>query len=245
MKNEKNIEALKSQLLPLGFALGLERGLRAHICLGPEQFTLHYRCLRQGDGLMVSLPFLKAAGGPDYHCPYYEVRLRRQVDIPPLQLGEVDTADLEARLAAVDWMAPLPARFTEEAPPDPAGGHREEMIERIITDLDRPEASDEGAAVAHLLKTKNWSDTPLEGLIQSAGGQKSRMETAQRFYFFEGERGITLEEAYRYLCHRWRERQWQAQRKGDGTAGGAAHPGGESGTLPPKSRPSKSSKGKG
>lgn len=245
MKNEKNIEALKSQLLPLGFPAGLERGLRAHMCLGQEQFTLYYRCLRQGDVLNVSLPFQKAVEGPDYHCPYYEARLRKQVDIPALQLGDVDTADLEARLSAVDWLDTLPSRFTDETPGDPAGGQRAETIESIVTDLDKLGATEQGAAMAQLLKIKYWSDTPLEGLIQSPGGQKSRMETGQRFYFFEGEKGITLEEAYRFLCHRWRERQWQAQRKGEEAAGGAAHPGEESGTLPPKGRSAKGSKGKG
>jgi hypothetical protein len=52
---------------------------------------------------------------------------------------------------------------------------------------------------------------------------------SQRFYFFEGEEGITLDEAYRFLCHRWREKQWNAQKKGAIPAK-AATPTEESGT---------------
>ena len=36
---------------------------------------------------------------------------------------------------------------------------------------------------------------------------------SQRFYIFEGEAEISLDEAYRFLQNRWLEKQMQAKRK--------------------------------
>jgi len=36
---------------------------------------------------------------------------------------------------------------------------------------------------------------------------------SQRFYFFEAQTGISVDEAYRFLQNRWLEKQMQAKRK--------------------------------
>ena len=42
---------------------------------------------------------------------------------------------------------------------------------------------------------------------------KNKSEVAQRFYFFDGQIGISVDEAYRFLQNRWLEKQMQAKRK--------------------------------
>ena len=42
---------------------------------------------------------------------------------------------------------------------------------------------------------------------------KIKSEVSQRFYFFEGQAGISVDEAYRFLQNRWLEKQMQAKRK--------------------------------
>lgn len=248
MLSEKNIEELKSRLLALGFPERLEAGLRAHICFGQDSFTLHYRSLREGDVLNVSLQFQKVAEGPGYSCLFYDACLRRQVEITPALIGEVDTADLEARMKQVDWESALPSRFTDDNCENTSAPswERKAAIEGILTDLGRLGETPEGLALAHRLKMKFWVDSPLEGLIPNLAAQKSTLEISQRFYFFEGEAGITLDEAYRFLCHRWREKQWNAQKRGAAPADTATPVGangkGAGGKLLPKKRPGKGSK---
>lgn len=251
MSNEKNIEELKTRLLALGFPAELEAGLRAHICFGQEAFTLQYRGLREGDVLHVSLQFQKVEGGADYSCLYYDACLRKHVEIPPTLFGEVDTSELEARMKGVDWLSALPSLFTDETARSHSSpfGEKEEAVEGIVSDLAKLCETPEGEALAHRLKVKFWMDTPLEGFIPNGALQKSSMEVGQRFYFFEGEAGITLDEAYRFLSHRWREKQWHPRKKrtqasgaatqGEGSGRGASH------KLGPGKRSGKESKRKG
>ena len=42
---------------------------------------------------------------------------------------------------------------------------------------------------------------------------KNKSEVSQRFYFFESQTGISVDEAYRFLQNRWLEKQMQAKRK--------------------------------
>lgn len=42
---------------------------------------------------------------------------------------------------------------------------------------------------------------------------KNKLEISQRFYFFEGQTGISIDEAYRFLQNKWREKQLQTKRK--------------------------------
>ena len=42
---------------------------------------------------------------------------------------------------------------------------------------------------------------------------KNKLEISQRFHFFEGQTGILIDEAYRFLQNKWREKQLQTKRK--------------------------------
>jgi hypothetical protein len=50
--------------------------------------------------------------------------------------------------------------------------------------------------------TGYWIDTPLFSFVPNGNIARNQYEISQRFYFFDGEELITLDEAYRFLCHR-------------------------------------------
>jgi hypothetical protein len=70
-----------------------------------------------------------------------------------------------------------------------------------------------GDEIANLLKLKFWMETELERFIPNLSVLKNHYETSLRFHFFEEDGGISLNEAYRFLCHRWKERQMNRNRK--------------------------------
>ncbi len=79
---------------------------------------------------------------------------------------------------------------------------------------------------------------------------KNKSEVSQRFYFFEGQTGISVDEAYRFLQNRWLEKQIQAKRKQSGDSNGEENnsrdqPSSSNGSLLKKKRLSKTKIGKG
>jgi hypothetical protein len=42
---------------------------------------------------------------------------------------------------------------------------------------------------------------------------KNKSEVSQQFYIFEGQTGISVDEAYRFLQNRWLEKQMQVKQK--------------------------------
>ncbi len=207
MLNENNIAVLKTQLLSLGFLSGLEHELRATICLQPEQFDVAYRQMKEGDTMNISLHFQQTSNEEGYGCGYYDACLRKKIEIPVVNLNEVNAKALEERMSKVKWEG---AKTRTESDSSWA---REEAIESIITDLRKLALTTEGLVLADRLKMKFWADTGLESHISNLNAQKSQFEISQRFYFFDGEDQITLDEAYRFLCHRWREKQLNARKK--------------------------------
>ena len=72
---------------------------------------------------------------------------------------------------------------------------------------------EEGREVAVGLKLKYWAGKPYQELFGRISPLKSKTEVSQRFYLCEGQAGISVEEAYRFLQNRWLEKQMQAKRK--------------------------------
>lgn len=50
-------------------------------------------------------------------------------------------------------------------------------------------------------------------LFGNTGPLKNKSEVSHRFYFFEDQTCISVDDAYRFLQNRWLERQMQAKRK--------------------------------
>ena len=58
-----------------------------------------------------------------------------------------------------------------------------------------------------------FGGTSYHELFGNISPLKNKSEVCQRFYFFEGQTGISVDEAYRFLQNRWLEKQMQAKRK--------------------------------
>ena len=54
---------------------------------------------------------------------------------------------------------------------------------------------------------------PYQELFGNIIPLKNKSEVSQRFYFLEGQPGISVGEAYRFLQTRWLEKEMQAKKK--------------------------------
>ncbi|MDE3181930.1 MAG: hypothetical protein KGM16_00815 [Bacteroidota bacterium] len=146
-----------------------------------------------------------------YTCSYYEVSLLPSIEISSLTIQSVNLRELYQRMAAIEWESrgKLEAAFNPE---DEDTWEREKVIEGIVTDLSKLSIADEGKYFADYLKLKFWQDR--EG--PSPGGKvnlRSKFEVSQRFYFFDG-RGISIDEAYRFLQNRLLEKKMHSRSGG-------------------------------
>ena len=94
-----------------------------------------------------------------------------------------------------------------------ASWEKEQKIEAVIEDLNELEKTEDGRIISVGLKLKYWAGAPYQELIGSISPIKSKSEVTQRFYFFQGQTGISVDEAYRFLQNRWLEKQMLAKRK--------------------------------
>ena len=193
--NEKNIEGVMGHLVSLGLSSEIEPDVRANICLQQDSFQVSYRLVKDGDTMNTIFYFDKKENG--YRCSYYEASLRKKIFIPEVVVNEVDAIELDDRMARIDWKS---LKQYDE-------------VESIVTDLKKLSETTDGLPYAERLKIKFWLDTPLASLIPNVSVLKNQYEVSQRFYFFEGEQQISLDEAYRFLSHRWREKQLNAKKK--------------------------------
>ncbi len=201
--NEKNIETIKDQLVTLGLPAEIEFDLRGNICLQQDQFQVSHRQIKEQD-IMNSVFYFERKEG-EYCCSYYEACLRKKIFVPEIVVNEIDVKELHERMSKIDWQILLSNNLK--------GGLQHEAIENIVADLKKLSGSPDGLQLAERLKIKFWMDTPLVFLIPNIGVLRNQYEISQRFYFFEDEEQISLDEAYRFLSHRWREKQLNAKKK--------------------------------
>jgi hypothetical protein len=203
MVNENNVTAITEIISKLGLPDSLTNELRLHLCFLPDQFYLHHYQERGGDRLRFDVCVQNEKGTNTYVIPYYEACLQKTVVVPLFQVGEVNSAELEKRMSAIDWQG-----LNKEL-------ERVELkaIEKIVFELNQLMAEPEGQQVADLLRWKYWSSTPFFIYCNNNRGLKNDFEVSQRFYLFQDEEIISIDEAYRFLCHRWREKQVHVMKK--------------------------------
>ena len=201
--NQNNIEAIKGQLVILGLSPEIESDLRANICLQQEQFQLSYR--QEKDMDVMNCVFYFDRKGDEYCCLYYEACLRKRIIAPDIVVNEINVKELDERMNEIDWKNFLLNKVKNTL--------RLEAIEGIIVELKKLSTTPDGLTLSDRLKIKFWLDTPLIFLISNPGMLKNQYEISQRFYFFQGEEQISLDEAYRVLSHRWREKQMNVKKK--------------------------------
>lgn len=208
MHLDANIQQLKIQIQRLGFESGFETELRSQICFQPDQFSIRFKMVREPDRIDFTLHFKMKNGITGYVFGFYDAVLRKGIFLEDSIINEVNTTDLDKRMGLVNWnLAKSIINATSEM---------EDRIDAIVIDLKRLETTEDGKNLSVHLKLKYWSGTPVEELINNIPGVKSSYEISQRFYFFDGQESISVDEAYRFLCNRWLEKEIQIKRKQKG-----------------------------
>jgi hypothetical protein len=117
-------------------------------------------------------------------------------------------------MAEIDWKIAFELDVKKQWSVDDKSTWENELkIESIIEDLNALQISEEGKSVAVSLKHKFWTGATYQELFGNISPLNNMHEVSQRFYFSEGQAGISVDEAYRFLQNRWLEKKMQIKRK--------------------------------
>lgn len=206
MMNETSFKALLSQLTAIGFPPSVERELRFNAFFDPKNFSISFHVTKGGDAF-AAVAYI-SMHEQAFVLTHYDVTLRRYTDIPHGEISGVVVSQLEEQMAAISWAGLLKAA--------PAGNEWSaeaiEVLQHVISDLNTLGKGKEGEAIANQLKLRYWEGTVLETYIDGLATLKSTIEIAQRYHCFKDEEPIRLEEAFRFLAHRWAERRLREKR---------------------------------
>lgn len=211
--NIENISALMGQLQSLGFE-NAGYSLLKRISFKPENFILSQKIERAKDRLSFQLFFEKDIKQDIYVLSYYDAILQKETPLIDATINGINTSNLEKSMIEIDWNNAFDFNVKKLwNPDDKASWENELKIECVVEGLSELEKSEDGKVVAVGLKLKYWSGISYQELFGNISPLKNKSEVSQRFYFFEGQTGISVDEAYRFLQNRWLEKQMQAKRK--------------------------------
>ena len=211
--NIQNIASLAEQLEGLGLK-NSGYALLKRICFKPAAFTLSQKIEKEKDQLSIQLFFEKDRKQDEYVLMYYDAILQKEIASVSVIINGVSTAILEKTMAEIDWKASFDINTKKQwSVEDKASWEKEQKVEAVIEDLNELENCEDGRTIAVGLKLKYWVGASYQELMGSISPIKSKSEVTQRFYFFQGLTGITVDEAYRFLQNRWLEKQMLAKRK--------------------------------
>lgn len=211
--NIQNIAALEVQLQSLGFE-NAGYSLLKRICFKPVSFFLSHKTEKGKDQLNTHLFFEKNSKQNAYVLMYYDAILQKETAMPETTINGINTANLEKRMAEIDWKTAFDFDIKKQwSIDDKASWDKEQKIESVIEDILELESVEEGRLIAVGLKIKYWAGIPNQELIGNISLLKNKSEVSQRFYFLDGQAGISVDEAYRFLQNRWLEKQMQAKSK--------------------------------
>ncbi len=211
--NIANINALMGLMQSLGLQQASKHLLRK-IVFKPESFTLQHKMEKDKELLSFHLYFERDSNLNAYNLMYYDASLRPALSIDEQTINSINTRELEKRMSETDWKS----FFTVDAAisfnkDDKATWAKEENIEAIVADLQSLEQTEEGKVAAAVLKLKYWDEVLPADVTGIPASVRSRGEVSQKFYLFNGQAGISVDEAYRFLQNRWMEKQLLAKRK--------------------------------
>jgi hypothetical protein len=209
----ENISALMGQLRSLGFE-NAGYSLLKRIGFKPENFILTQKIEKAKDQLSFRLFFEKDVNQGAYVLSYYDAVLQKEMPLNDATINGINISNLEKSMTEIDWKSAFDFVTKKQLNlEDKTSWEREQKVESVIEDLSELEKSEDGKAVAVGLKLKYWAGTSYQELFGNISPLKNKSEVSQRFYFFEGQEGISIDEAYRFLQNRWLEKQLQAKRK--------------------------------
>ena len=184
------------------------------ISFKPKNFILSQKIDKAKDKLRFQLFFEKDIKQGIYVFSYYDAILQKEMPLIDDAFNGINMATLEKSMIEIDWKNAFDfdtkKKLTLE---DKTSWEKELKVESVIEGLSELEKSEDGKGVAIGLKLKYWSGISYQEMFGIINPLKNKSEVSQRFYFFEGQTGITVDEAYRFLQNRWLEKQMQAKRK--------------------------------
>jgi len=211
--NIENISALMGQLQSLGFE-NAGYSLLKRISFKPENFILSQKIEKPKDKLSFQLFFEKDVKQGTYVLFYYDAVLQKETPLIDATINGINTTSLEKSMTEIDWKSAFDFVTKKQLNlEDKTSWEKEQKVESVIEGLSELEKSEDGKAVSVGLKLKYWAGIPYQELFGNISPLKNKSEVSQRFYFFEGQTGISVDEAYRFLQNRSLEKQMLAKRK--------------------------------
>lgn len=211
--NIENISALMGQLQSLGFE-NAGYSLLKRISFKPENFILSQKIEKAKDKLSFQLFFEKDIKQDIYVLLYYDAILQKETPLIDAAINGINTTNLEKSMIEIDWKNAFDFVTKKQLNlEDKTTWEKELKVESVIEDLSELEKSEDGKVVSVGLKLKYWAGISYQELFGNISPLKNKSEVSQRFYFFEAQTGISVDEAYRFLQNRWLEKQMQAKRK--------------------------------
>ncbi len=211
--NIENISALMGQLQSLGFE-NAGYSLLKRISFKPEHFILSQKIEKGRDKLGFQLFFEKDVKQDIYVLLYYDAILQKETPLIDAAINGINTTNLEKSMIEIDWKNAFDFVTKKQLNlEDKTSWEKELKVESVIEGLSELEKSEDGKVVSVGLKLKYWAGISYQELFGNISPLKNKSEVSQRFYFFEGQTGISVDEAYRFLQNRWLEKQMQAKRK--------------------------------
>jgi len=193
--NKMNLEAIKAQLVALGFDHEIEEKLMSEIIFGPAVFDLRFVHASGQDEGSFLVHIARATSG-EYTVVHYTASLRNSVVLNPA------SQVMAERMEKIDWKLIASYRGSSFVTIDLS------ILKEAFAVLQ------EAAKLAEypLILYKYWAGTTLEALVPGVASLKSKYELLQRFYVSEEHTAIRSDEAIRFLQNRWTERQMQQRR---------------------------------
>jgi len=211
--NIENISALTAQLQSLGFE-NAAYSLLKRISFKPANFTLSQKMDKANDKLSFQLFFEKDAISGTYVLCYYDAVLQKEAPLIDATINGINTTSLEKSMIEIDWKSAFDFASKKQLNlEDKSSWEKEQKVETVIESLSELEKTEDGKDAAVGLKMKYWAGIPYQELFGNISPLKNRSELRQRFYVFEGQSIIPVDEAHRFLQNRWLEKQMQAKRK--------------------------------
>ena len=210
--NIENISALMGQLQSLGFE-NAGYSLLKRISFKPLNLILSQTIERVKDRLNFQLFFEKDMKQDIYVLLYYDAILKKETPLIDAVINGINTANLEKSMIEIDWKNAFDFVSKKQLNlEDKTSWEKELKVESVIESLSVLEKSEDGKVVSVGLKLKYWAGISYQELFGNISPLKNKSEVSQRFYFFESQTGISVDEAYRFLQNRWLEKQKHAKR---------------------------------
>lgn len=200
--NER-LEPLIKNLASLGFGEHAIQLLRLYHCLQLCHFTIRTGITKGGDRLNLHLYFEQNENS--FALLYYDAILRKEINLPQQVVSQGEVMQLVRNMEAINWKD----LFAED---NILSSQQEETVYAIMGSLKTLDADPGTKELASATRVRYWADTALQEIF-SLSALKTRFEIAQRFYFFEDQPSIGVEEAYLFLNNRWMEKQLHAKSK--------------------------------